>query len=114
MHTELLFSYGTLQIEAVQMATFGRRLQGNNDVLQGYELVSLKIDDPEVIRISGKDYHTMARFSGRDTDTIPGTLFALTPEELQQADEYEVPAVKRVAVTMQSGTEVWAYVEAER
>src|SRR4029077_20668377 len=30
---ELLFAYGTLQLEAVQMATFGRRLTGRGDAL---------------------------------------------------------------------------------
>ena len=33
--TELLFSYGTLQIEAVQLSTFGRKLVGTADELPG-------------------------------------------------------------------------------
>ena len=51
---QLLFSYGTLQLEAVQIATFGRRLAGTSDVMEGFELVALKIEDPKVIAISGK------------------------------------------------------------
>src|SRR5689334_5312839 len=35
---ELLFAYGTLQQEAVQLATFGRRLEGVEDALPGYRL----------------------------------------------------------------------------
>lgn len=38
VQTELLFAYGTLQLEAVQMSTFGRRLNGTSDALQGFEL----------------------------------------------------------------------------
>ena len=34
--TEFLFSYGTLQLEAVQMANFGRLLTGQRDVLEGF------------------------------------------------------------------------------
>jgi hypothetical protein len=30
-----VFSYGTLQLEAVQLATFGRKLVGTADVLRG-------------------------------------------------------------------------------
>jgi hypothetical protein len=112
VHTEFLFSYGTLQLEPVQMATFGRQLVGSNDVLQGFELVSLKIEDPTVIAISGKAHHTMARFTGRASDVVSGTVFAVTPDELQSGDKYEVAAVKRVAVVLQSGVRAWAYVEA--
>jgi hypothetical protein len=111
-HSELLFSYGTLQLEAVQMATFGRRLGGTNDVLHGYEVVSLKIEDPAVVAISGKAVHTMASFTGSASDFISGTVFAVTPGEIQNADKYEVAAVKRVAVILKSGTRAWAYVDA--
>jgi hypothetical protein len=38
VRTEFLFSYGTLQLEAVQMATFGRQLTGTSDALRGFEL----------------------------------------------------------------------------
>jgi gamma-glutamyl AIG2-like cyclotransferase len=109
---ELLFSYGTLQLEAVQMATFGRCLSGTGDVLRGFELALLKIEDQTVVAISGKAHHTMAKFTGRDSDVIPGTLFTVTPDEIQNADKYEVAAVKRVAVVLQSGVRAWAYVDA--
>ena len=109
---ELLFSYGTLQLEAVQTATFGRRLAGTSDVLRGFELVSLAIEDPTVVAISGKAVHTMATFTGRGSDAISGTVFAVTPDEIQKADKYEVAAVKRVGVVLQSGVRAWAYVDA--
>jgi hypothetical protein len=112
--TEHLFSYGTLQLGAVQLATFGRRLAGSSDALHGFALVSLKIEDPAVVAISGKAVHTMAQYTGRDLDVIPGTVFEVTPEEIQSADRYEVPAVRRVSVVLESGVRAWVYVDATR
>jgi hypothetical protein len=109
---EFLFSYGTLQLEAVQMATFGRRLTGKCDVLSGFVEILLVIEDQAVISISGKSHHTIAEFTGMTSDTIPGTVFAVTPEEIQSADNYEVAACQRVAVVLQSGTRAWVYVDA--
>jgi len=97
----------------VQKATFGRQLIGSRDVLEGFELVSLEIGDPAVVAISGKARHTMARFTGHASDVITGTVFSLTPDEIQSADGYEVAAVKRVAVELQSGVRAWAYVDAQ-
>ncbi len=94
------------------MATFGRQLTGSRDALEGFELVSLEIEDPAVVAISGKAHHTMARFTGHASDVITGTVFSLTPDEIHHADGYEVAAVKRVAVDLQSGVRAWAYVDA--
>jgi hypothetical protein len=110
--SERLFAYGTLQLEAVQTATFERRLTGTRDALPGFELAPLEIQDEAVIAVSGKALHTMARFTGRASDVISGTVFAVSPDEIQSADQYEVAAVKRVAVVLQSGARAWAYVDA--
>ena len=111
VYAEFLFSYGTLQLEAVQTATFGRQLAGTSDALRGFELVLLKIEDQTVVAISGKAQHTMAKFTGRASDVVSGTVFAVTSDEIQNADKYEVAAVKRVAVVLQSGVRAWAYVD---
>ena len=110
--SELLFSYGTLQLEAVQTAIFGRPLTGTRDALQGFDLVALKIEDQAVVAISGKAHHTMARFTGRASDVVSGGVFAVTPDEIRNADKYEVAAVKRVSLVLQSGARAWAYVDA--
>jgi hypothetical protein len=112
VYAELLFSYGTLQLEAVQMATFGRRLAGTPDALLGFELAPLKIEDEAVVAISGSAQHTMAQFTGRASDVISGTVFAVTPDEIRNADTYEVAAVKRVALVLRSGARAWVYVDA--
>lgn len=111
-YPERLFAYGTLQREAVQLATFGRRLTDTSDALRGFELVSLRIEDQAVVAISGTAHHTMARFTGRASDVVSGTVFSVTPDEIVNADKYEVAAVKRVAVILQSRVRAWAYVDA--
>jgi hypothetical protein len=108
---ELLFSYGTLQLEAVQMELFGRRLTGTPDALPGFDTRPLKIDDEAVVAISGQTHHTMATFTGRPSDLIVGTVFTLTPDEIHKADTYEVAAVKRVSVVLQSGIRAWVYAD---
>ncbi|WP_371319933.1 gamma-glutamylcyclotransferase family protein [Variovorax sp. dw_308] len=51
---EWLFSYGTLQLEPVQRATFGRLLSGQPDSLPGYRLEQVAIRDAAVVATSGK------------------------------------------------------------
>lgn len=108
---EKLFSYGTLQLPQVQMDTFGRYLEGKKDILQGYKLEEVEINDPEVIKSSGKNIHPMLVFTGNKNDEITGVLFKITKEELAQADKYEVSAYKRVKEVFKSGTSGWVYVE---
>jgi len=52
--TELLFSYGTLQLESVQLATFGRKLVGAADVLPGFAQTMFKIEDADVVATSSR------------------------------------------------------------
>ena len=111
--TEFLFSYGTLLLEAVQLATFGRRLSGERDVLPGFAEASVEIEDAATVSLSGKKHHSIAKFTGRASDTITGTVFALTPAEIQSADKYEVAAYRRVSVVLGSGTRAWVYVDAQ-
>jgi len=108
---DLLFSYGTLQLERVQLATFGRRLKGTHEVLSGFELVSLPIEDQHVIEVSGKAIHTIAKFTGNTSDTIPGMAYEVTSDELEQADGYEVEPCQRIAVELDSGLRAWVYVD---
>jgi hypothetical protein len=112
MPTEYLFSYGTLQLESVQLATFGRLLTGTPDVLPGFEAALIEIDDEETVALSGKSQHLIVKFTGRAEDIVSGTVFALTPEEIESADQYEVAAYKRVAAVLESGLRAWVYVDA--
>lgn len=110
----LLFSYGTLQQEAVQVGTFGRLLEGEKDALAGYEPSLVPIDDPDVVAATGRTHHANASFTGRDESRVNGTVFEITQGELEAADEYERRAAySRVAVTLASGKRAWVYVAAD-
>jgi hypothetical protein len=108
----LLFSYGTLQQEGVQLSTFGRRLEGTPDNLVGFIIVRLKIEDPEVIGNSGKEFHPIAKITDSIHNRVPGSVFEVTDDELRLSDQYEVDAYKRVKTTLESGKVAWVYVEA--
>jgi len=110
--TERLFSYGTLQLASVQMSTFGRLLVGVGDALTGFEQAMLPIEDPAVAAALGQTHYAMARYTGRASDVIPGTVFDLTPDEILSADQYEIDDYARVAATLQSGMRAWVYIDA--
>ena len=110
--TEWLFSYGTLQQEGVQLSTFGRLLEGRPDALPGFRQTMVRITDPEVLAKSGEDFHPIVAPSTDPADAIAGTVFQVTPEELAQADRYEVDDYTRVAVALKSGLKAWVYVAA--
>lgn len=105
-----LFAYGTLQQREVQLANYGRPLDGVPDALAGYRLEDLTITDPEVVRLSGKAVHQIARETGDPADRIPGVVFRLTEAELAATDAYEVDVYARVEVRLESGTRAFVYV----
>jgi len=111
---ELLFSYGTLQLAGVQMETFGRRIRGEADILPGYALGEITITDPAVIQSSGTNIHPILKFTGDPEDEIPGTALEVTPNELNNADKYEVDDYQRVAAKLKSGRTAWIYVAAKQ
>lgn len=105
-----LFSYGTLQLPEVQLANYGRLLDGQPDVLLGYALVPLEIGDPHVVRISGKAVHTIACATGDAENRVRGVVFEVTLEELAATDRYETDAYGRIEVTLESGLAAFVYV----
>src|SRR5882724_6900061 len=109
---EDLFSYGTLQEEPVQLATFGRKLSGTPDVLAGYRTELIRIEDESVIAKSGKTHHPIVIYTGDPNDAVQGTVYKLTSAEIAQADEYEVDDYKRIRVSLRSGSSAWVYVTA--
>ena len=108
----LLFSYGTLQDRAVQVANFGRELTGRSDSILGYAQTLVAIEDPEVIAVSGKTHHPIVQPSSNPSDEVPGTVFEIMAQELAAADEYEVSDYKRVSVLLKSGVQAWVFVRA--
>lgn len=105
-----LFSYGTLQQLDVQLATYGRKLEGAPDALLGYALAPLAIDDPHVVDVSGKAVHTIARATGDPSDRVAGVVFLLSDDELRATDAYETGAYTRTEVSLESGRIAFVYV----
>ena len=109
----LLFSYGSLQEEEVQLATFGRPLQGQRDGLPEFEPSLAPIDDPRVVATSGKTHHANVTFNGRSNSRVSGTVFEITDAELLAADQYEKAAAYiRISAMLASGKQAWLYVDA--
>ncbi|GAA1227157.1 gamma-glutamylcyclotransferase [Kitasatospora nipponensis] len=108
-----LFSYGTLQSPQVQLARFGRLLQGRQDALPGFRLTMIQITDPEVIAASGTDRHPLVIASPDPADAVAGSVFEITDEELASADAYEVDDYARSEVALASGTRAWVYLAAQ-
>ena len=109
-----LFSYGTLQQEEVQLATFGRKLDGQKDLITGYEPSLVRITDAVVATRLGKTHHDNISATGDDWSNVQGTVFEVTEAELAMADTFEAQfAYQRVSVPLASGNEAWVYVHAE-
>ena len=106
----LIFSYGTLQDERVQLSTFGRVLEGAPDSLVGYERLSLTFTDPALIASSGRAEHANLEYKGGRGSRVTGTVFSVTDAELEICDRYEHQArYRRQVVTLESGKQAWVY-----
>ena len=97
-----LFSYGSLRESKVQVATFGRMLDGQKDELIGFELGTTRRAD--------KTFANVTR-SERNDSHVAGMVFEVTEAELLAADEYErADDYVRIAASLASGGEAWVYV----
>src|SRR5262245_15719208 len=105
----LLFAYGTLQDEAVQLSLFGRRLSGEGDELVGYEQSWLTLDEAE----SGAARYRIVKRTGLSDNRVKGVVFEVSDEELAQADTYEPPPYVRVRASLASGKKAWVYAESD-
>ena len=108
----LLFSYGTLRDEKVQLALFGRTLVGRKDQLVGFEQELIRVRDPRFARTSGKSEHAIVRVSRNSEARVEGTALEVTEAELRCADDYEPVEYRRVLTTLASGRQAWVYVSA--
>lgn len=107
-----LFSYGTLRHDAVQLALFGRLLEGRTDALPGYKLGFVEIRDPGVIATSGSARHLIVRATADPADAVAGTAFRISRDELAAADAYEVAEYSRIEAVLASGIAAFVYVDA--
>ena len=109
-----LFSYGSLQQEEVQVSTFGRKLDGEKDLLVGYEPSLVKIADADVAARLKKTHHDNVRKTEDDWSNVQGTVFEISDAELAKADAFEAEFnYKRVNVALASGNDAWVYVHGD-
>jgi gamma-glutamylcyclotransferase (GGCT)/AIG2-like uncharacterized protein YtfP len=109
----LLFSYGTLQQDRVQLETFGRRLHGRSDEIVGFALAVCHVDDPAFVAQSGKADHAIVKSTGDARDRVNGTVLEVTDDELARSDAYEPAGYTRVEAALASGGRAWVYAAAE-
>ena len=109
----LLFSYGTLQDERIQLSLFGRRLLARKDYLLGYEQALARVADPEFARTSGKSHHPILKPTRSRTAKVEGTVLELSEAELTLTDKYEPVEYRRVLAGLASGDRCWVYVDAQ-
>jgi gamma-glutamylcyclotransferase (GGCT)/AIG2-like uncharacterized protein YtfP len=103
---EFLFSYGTLQKETIQLQLFGRKLKGTGDILEGYTVSTIEITDENFLS-KGEDKFQQTLVPSNDS--IKGTVFEITEEELLLTDRYEPSNYKRIKVELSSGKAAWLY-----
>ncbi|GAC1046285.1 gamma-glutamylcyclotransferase family protein [Rhizobium sp. No.120] len=106
----LLFSYGTLQLEKVQLSIFARLLKGWEDVLLGFRMTTVELTDASVIGLSGQTSFPIAAPSDDPADVVEGTAYEVTERELLAADAYEGSAYQRIEVVLASGQIAWIYI----
>lgn len=111
--SETLFSYGTLQRDDVQLELFGRLLNGTRDILTGYKIASIKINDEAFLAKGEEKFQKTLVLSNDVADIIEGTIFEISTEELLLADQYEPDNYQRIKVLLQSKKESWIYVDVE-
>ncbi len=108
--SQFLFSYGTLQQERVQLNLYGRILEGENDKLPGYKLMSIKITDETFLAHGEQQWQNTLVTTENIEEEVTGTVFTLTDEELLITDDYEPTGYHRINVTLASGKAAWIYV----
>ena len=106
---QLLFSYWTLQNPEVQLDTFGRILDSEDDVLPGYKVDYSDVDDPRIVDVLGASAYPVLRSTGNALDKVVGKVLWVTEDELDAADEYEVVVYRRSSVVLASGRTAWVY-----
>jgi len=96
----------------VQLANYGRELEGESDALVGYRLAVVPDRDPDAVRISGENAHFIVQPTGDPADRVPGVVFLLTADELAATDRYEGSDYGRSELVLESGRMALVYVEA--
>jgi len=107
----LVFSYGSLQQEAVQLAVYGRTLRGEPDALVDWACSLIEVPKGHKAASTGVTHYANVTFARDCGSRVAGTALELTDAELAASDEYEREAeYVRVMATLASGRRAWLYV----
>ena len=101
---EKLFAYGTLKDKDIQETIFGRILSGIPDILRGYSIQEIAIEEE-----FGIAHYPIIVATQKPEDSINGFLYELTDKEIQLADIYEGIHYRRIQVELHSNEIVWVY-----
>jgi gamma-glutamylcyclotransferase (GGCT)/AIG2-like uncharacterized protein YtfP len=109
----LIFSYGSLQEEAVQLSVYGRVLRGEPDELLHCRSERIAVPQWHKAATAGVTHYANVVFVHESDDRVAGTLLELTDAELADSDRYEQEAdYARILATLASGRRAWVYVSA--
>lgn len=109
--TTLLFSYGTLRHADVQLATLGRVVDAEDDVLPGFTIDYAEHEDHRDTDDASPTVLPVARETGSPLDKVVGRVLHLDEDELDACDEYQLALYRRVCVLLASGRRAWVYVD---
>ena len=84
-----LFSYGTLQLESVQLEIFGVKLAGEKDTLCAYIVEDMRILDAKVIAASGEDIHPILKYTGQEQDRVSGMVLEINDKGILQKKDFQ-------------------------
>lgn len=101
---ENLFAYGSLLDVEVQENIFGRALLGTPDILVGYTVKKIEIEEE-----FGLVSYPIITATNNLEDAIHGIRYELSELLIQQADNYEGIHYKRLKVELQSKEIAWTY-----
>jgi len=108
-----IFSYGSLQQEAVQVSLYGRASPGESDELLDCVLTLIEIPKSHKAAGSGLTHYKNVEVSPGSGSRVSGTVFEVTTRELAMTDVYEQESdYVRVSVVLASGRSAWVYVSA--
>ena len=76
--------------------------------LPGFRLAEVRITDPQVLAGAARPSMPIASPSADPADAIEGTVFLVTPAELDDADRYEVADYTRMRRRWRSASRRWS------
>jgi hypothetical protein len=112
MAETLLFACGTLTLEKVHVALFGRVLAWEEDTLPGYAKRTVILEDQDILSTTGSATHPSMVPSEAPGAAVQGRAMHLSEAELALMDPHQSEHHRRARVTLASGREAWAYLGA--